>query len=379
MARPKASPGETSHSDFQKFLHIFQVPMDIRSISLTGIFLLFLLYSLYFARDFFLPVTLAFVLSFLLAPAVRWMTRLHVPQLIGAGMIIAGLLSLCVYGVYRLSEPAQEWLQKTPTSFDTVRRKLRVLLEPVQKAQQTTGQIEKMTDLANKEQNVTTVKIKKPSLGEFFFAGTRNFLIAAGVTIVLLYFLLASGDLFLLKLVNVLPTLQDKKRAVEICRQIEQNISTYLWTVTLVNAGLGLTLAMAMHLLGMPNPGLWGVMAAIFNYVPYLGATTGIISLGLASALTFDDPIKILLPPATYFLLAVVEGNFIMPMALGRSLALNPVIIFIWLIFWGWVWGVVGAVLAVPLLAILKIICDHFKALSALSEFLGKESRPVSL
>lgn len=379
MARPKASPGETSHSDFQKFLHIFQVPMDIRSISLTGIFLLFLLYSLYFARDFFLPVTLAFVLSFLLAPAVRWMTRLHVPQLIGAGMIIAGLLSLCVYGVYRLSEPAQEWLQKTPTSFDTVRRKLRVLLEPVQKAQQTTGQIEKMTDLANKEQNVTTVKIKKPSLGEFFFAGTRNFLIAAGVTIVLLYFLLASGDLFLLKLVKVLPTLQDKKRAVEICRQIEQNISTYLWTVTLVNAGLGLTLAMAMHLLGMPNPGLWGVMAAIFNYVPYLGSTTGIISLGLASALTFDDPIKILLPPATYFLLAVVEGNFIMPMALGRSLALNPVIIFIWLIFWGWVWGVVGAVLAVPLLAILKIICDHFKALSALSEFLGKESRPVSL
>ena len=104
-----------------------------------------------------------------------------------------------------------------------------------------------------------------------------------------------------------------------------------------------------------------------------------IISLGLASALTFDDPIKILLPPATYFLLAVVEGIFIMLMALGRSFALNPVIIFIWLIFWGWVWGVVGAVLAVPLLAILKIICDHFKALSALSEFLGKESKPVSL
>src|ERR1700730_10465777 len=104
----------------------------------------------------------------------------------------------------------------------------------------------------------------------------------------------------------------------------------------------------------MPNPALWGVMAAIFNYVPYVGAATGIVSLGMASAITFHEPIKIFLPPATYFLLSLVEGNFLVPLALGRSLALNPLVIFIWLIFWGWAWGVAGAVLAVPLLAILK-------------------------
>jgi len=375
MARPEASPANTPPPDLQEF----QSPIDIRSISITGIFLLSVLYSLYFARDFLLPVVLALVLSFLLAPAVRWMLRLHIPQAIGAGIIVAGLIGLSAYGVYRLSDPAQQWLQKAPSSFSAVRRKLQSLLEPMQKAQRTTAQIEKMTVLANKEQNVTTVEIKKPGLGEFFFTGTQNFLIGAGVMIVLLYFLLASGDLFLLKLVKVLPTLEDKKRAVEICRRVERNISTYLWTVTLVNAGLGLALAIGVHLLGMPNPALWGVMAAIFNYVPYLGAATGIISLGFAAALTFDDPMKIFLPPATYFLLSLVEGNFIMPLALGRSLALNPVIIFIWLIFWGWVWGVAGAVLAVPLLAILKIICDHMKPLSALGEFLGNESKPASL
>ena len=375
MARPEASPANTPPPDLQEF----QSPIDIRSISITGIFLLSVLYSLYFARDFLLPVVLALVLSFLLAPAVRWMLRLHIPRAIGAGIIVAGLIGLSAYGVYRLSDPAQQWLQKAPSSFSAVRRKLQSLLEPMQKAQRTTAQIEKMTVLANKEQNVTTVEIKKPGLGEFFFTGTQNFLIGAGVMIVLLYFLLASGDLFLLKLVKVLPTLEDKKRAVEICRRVERNISTYLWTVTLVNAGLGLALAIGVHLLGMPNPALWGVMAAIFNYVPYLGAATGIISLGLAAALTFDDPMKIFLPPATYFLLSLVEGNFIMPLALGRSLALNPVIIFIWLIFWGWVWGVAGAVLAVPLLAILKIICDHMKPLSALGEFLGNESKPASL
>jgi predicted PurR-regulated permease PerM len=378
MARPEAAPVQPSRPDLPEFSHIFQGPIDIRSISITGIFLLSLLYSLYFAREFLLPVIVAFVLSFLLSPAVRGMTRLRIPQMIGAGIIIVGLLGASAYGIYRLSGPAQEWLQKAPTSFNTVRRKLQSLLEPVQKAQQTTAQIEKMAVLANKEKNVTTVEIKKPGLGEFFFTGTQNFLIAAGVTIVLLYFLLASGDLFLLKLVKVLPTLEDKKRAVEICREVERNISVYLWTITLVNSGLGLALAIAMHFLGMPNPALWGAMAAVFNYVPYLGAATGIISLGLASALTFNDPMKIFLPPATYFLLSVVEGNFIMPLALGRSLALNPVIIFIWLIFWGWVWGVPGAVLAVPLLAIMKIICDHLKPLSALGEFLGKESKPAS-
>ena len=377
MSRPQLSPAETSDPHREDLPRILEGPVDIRSISITGIFLLGLLYSLYFARDFLLPVVLAFVLSFLLAPAVRWMDRLRIPQIISAGLIVAGLVGLNAYGVYLLATPAQQWLQKAPSSFNTVRRKLQALLAPVQKAQQTTAQIEKMTTL-NKEKDVTTVEIKKPGLGEFFFTGTQSFLVGAGVTVVLLYFLLASGDLFLLKLVKVLPTLDDKKRAVEICREVERNISTYLWTITVVNAGLGLAVGLAMFALGMPNPSLWGAMAAVFNYVPYLGPTTGVISLGMASVLTFDDPLKIFLPPAAYFLLVVIEGNFVTPLALGRSLALNPVVIFIWLIFWAWVWGVPGAVLAVPLLAILKIVCDHLKPFSALGEFLGKESKPAS-
>jgi predicted PurR-regulated permease PerM len=244
----------------------------------------------------------------------------------------------------------------------------------VEKARQTTAQIDKMTALT-KPRDVPTVEIKKPGLDEFIFTGTQNFLIMCGVTIILLYFLLASGDLFLLKLVKVLPTLDNKKRAVEIFRQIERDISIYLWTITMVNTGLGIAVGATMYFLGMPNPALWGALAATLNYIPYLGAMTGIIAVGLASALSFDQPTKIALAPAFYFLFSVLEGNFLMPMVVGRSLALNPVVIFIWLTFWGWVWGIVGAVLAVPLLAILKIICDHFQSLSTLSEFLGNESR----
>ncbi len=378
MESARHSSAENSPANVREIFPVFQSPTDVRSIAISGIFVLLIFYSLYFARDFLLPVILAFVLSSLLAPAVRCLSRIHITPLIGAAVIIAGLLSVGGYGTYRLSEPARQWLEKAPGSLNTIRLKFRRLLAPVEKARQTTEQIEKITGLSKDNANVQTVEIKKPGLGDVVFTGTQNFLILLGLTIVLLYFLLASGDLFLLKLVKILPT-EDKDGAVRMCRQIERDVSVYLWTITLINCGLGVCVGAAMYFLGMPNPALWGVMAAFVNYVPYLGALTGIISVGVAAALTFDDPLKIILPPAIYFFFAVLEGNFITPLALGRSLALSPVVIFIWLIFWGWAWGVIGVVLAVPLLAIVKLICDHFKPLSAFSEFLGKEHKAVFL
>ena len=366
------------HADIREFFEVLNGgPVAIRSLALSGIFLLAGLYTLYFARDFLLPVVLAFVLSFLLAPLSRSMIRLRIPAAIGAGIIIMGLISAGTSGVYLLSDPARQWLEKAPTSFNTARKKLRAFLEPVEKTRKTAEQLENMAALNKTEKDVTTVEIKKPGLGEFVFASTQSFLIGCGVTLVLLYFLLAGEDLFLLKLVKVLPNLDDKKRAVEICRQIEHDVSRYLWTTALINMGLGMVVGLSMYFLRMPNPALWGVLAMVLNFIPYLGALTGIISVGFAAAVVFDDPVKIILAPSVYLLAAVIEGNFITPIVLGRSLALNPVIIFVWLIFWGWVWGVVGAVLAVPLLAIVKIVCDHFRPLAAVGEFLARESKPA--
>jgi predicted PurR-regulated permease PerM len=372
----RSSSREDERPNIRDVVEVFKGRVGIRSIALSGILLLVVFYTVYFARDFLLPVLLAFILSFLFAPAVRWLTRLHLPTMLGAGLIIALLLGIVGYGTYRLAAPAREWLEKAPRSFSTIRLKFRKLLEPVEKARQTTEQLEKMAAL-NKPNTVPTVELKKPGLGEFVFTGTQNFLVLFGVTIVLLYFLLASGDLFLLKLVRILPTLDDKKRAVEICRQVERDVSKYLWTVTLVNIGIGTAVGTAMYFLGMPNAALWGVMAGLLTYIPYLGPTLGILTVAAVSALTFDDPISIILPPAVYFVLAVAEGNFITPFVLGRSLALNPVVIFIWLMFWGWAWGIPGAMVAVPLLAIVKIVCDHFNPLYAVSEFLAHEPKAI--
>ncbi len=364
---------EKSSASVRDFLGFASGPIDIRSVALTGLLLLGVLYSLYFARVFLLPVFLAFLMSFLLAPIVRVLKHYRVPEVAGAGMVILGLLLVVGYGVYRLAEPAGEWIQKAPQSLNRVQSKLRALMKPVQEVQETTEKIEKMTSLGSQKR--ATVELKKPGLGEAVFAGTQEFLLGAGVTVVLLYFLLASGDLFLLKLVKVLPSLRDKKRAVEICREIEKNISTYLGTVTLVNAGLGVAIGAGMYVIGLPNPVLWGVMAAFLNFIPYLGALVGVVVVTIAAIVALNDPVAIIAAPAVYFAFNVIEAYWVTPMVLSRTLALNPVVILIWLVFWGWIWGVVGALLAVPMLAILKIVCDRFLPLAAVGEFLGNESR----
>jgi predicted PurR-regulated permease PerM len=369
---PEKQP-EQGKADLQNLLP-FQRPLDIRSVSLSGLFVLAIFYTLYFAREFILPILLAWILSCLLAPIVRALKQIHIPEPLSALLIILALLGMLSLGVYRLSEPAGEWIQKAPQSLTGVRAKLQRILRPVEGVQETTKEIEKMTNLGNDEKS-TAVEIKKPGLGEVVLSGAKNFILVGGVTLVLLYFLLASGDMFLLKLVKILPTLEDKKVAVEIYRQIEKNVSTYLSVVTLINIGFGCIIGLAMYLLGMPNPLLWGVMAAILAYIPYLGSLVGIGTVSVVAILTFDEMLRILMVPAIYFALDSIEANLVTPMILGQRLALNPVILFIWLIFCGWIWGITGALLAVPLLAIIKIMSDQVEQLAPIGEFLGSESK----
>ena len=348
--------------------------LDIRSVALTGLFILAIFYTLYFARDFILPILLAWILSSLLAPVVRALKRLRIPEPLSALLIISALLGTLTLGIYRMSEPVASWIQRAPQVLTDVRAKLQNFIRPVAEVQETTKEIEKMAGLGNQQQ-AAAVELKKPGLGQVVFSGAKDFVLSGGVMLILLYFLLASGDLFLLKLVKVLPTLENKKVAVEIYRRIEKDVSTYLSVVTLIYIGFGFIIGVAMYLLGMPNPWLWGVMAAVLSYIPYLGALVGLTTVTLVAILTFEDVFRIVLVPLVYFTVDTVQANLIFPMALGRRLALNPVMIFIWLIFCGWIWGITGALLAVPLLAIIKIICDHVEQLAPVGEFLGRESK----
>jgi predicted PurR-regulated permease PerM len=341
-----------------------------RSWILLGLFLLVLFHTLRVARDLFLPLMLAFFLSFLLSPVLRVLKRARIPEAVGAALLLLVLAGGVGLGVYSLVTPASEWMAKAPDSLSRVQRKLRSLRGPMQQVTRTADEVERT--IAGEPTVAPAAAVKPPSwLKEALFGGTTAFVSKAFVVIVLLYFLLASGDLFLRKLIKVLPTFTDKKRAVEIAREMESNISTYLFTVTLINIGVGVAVGVGVWLLNMPNPVLWGVLAGVLTYVPYLGAAVGISSLGLAALLVFDDLGHALAVPAVYLVVSFVEGNFVTPLVVGRRLTLNPVVIFVGLLFWFFVWGIPGALLAVPILAVFKIVCDHVDTLAPIGEFFG--------
>ena len=201
---------------------------------------------------------------------------------------------------------------------------------------------------------------------------TGTFVAGVGETLVLLYLLLASGDLFLQKLVHVMPTLRDKKRAVEISHEIQQNISNYLFSVSLINIGLGIVVGGGLYFMGVPNAAMWGMFVAVLNFVPYFGPVAGVMLLAMVGLLTFDTLGKGLLPPAWYLLLHALEANLLTPVLLGRRFTLNPVVIFVSLIFWMWLWGVPGALLSVPILVSIKVVCDRVPAMSPVSELLSR-------
>ena len=346
-----------------------QGPFGIRSLALTGLFLLAAFYTLYFGRAFFLPIILAVLLNFLLSPVVRALKRLYIPNALAAALIVFGLLGGLGWGIYELSGPAYEWAQKAPQTMRRVERRLRDLKEPVQTMSKATEQVEKITQVGGSQPQA--VQVTTETLGERVFSRATELVAGGVVMFILLFFLLASGDLFLRKLIRVMPSLADRRRAVEIARKIETDISTYLVTVTVINVALGLAVWGILSFLGVPNPLLWGVLATVTNYIPYLGAIVMIAVLAMVGFLSFDNTTQAMMVPLSFVGLNLLESYLVTPLVLGHRLTLNPVVIFLGLTFWGWLWGITGALLAVPIMVVLKIFCDHSEPLRPIGEFLG--------
>jgi predicted PurR-regulated permease PerM len=296
----------------------------------------------------------------------------RIPEPLGAAIVMLGLLATVGLGVWYLSGPASAWVARAPESMATVRTKLQELRQPVEKVSQAAEQVEEVTQGVAKSEGVQQVEIRGPSLTKQLFGGTATLLSAATIIIFLSYFLLAVGDLFLQKLVTVLPQFKDKKKAVAIARETEAQISTYLFTATLINIGVGIVTAIALWLVGMPNAVLWGVVAAVLNFVPYIGAVVNMAILALAALLSYESTAQALVVPAVFFAINMVEGNLVTPMILGHRMQLNTVALFIGLVFWWYLWGIPGAILGVPIMAAIKIMCDHIESLAPVGEFLGK-------
>ena len=356
-----------------RLVDLLRKPFDIRSLALTGLFVLALFYTIYFARAVLLPFVLALLLSYLLRPIVRTLAKLKIPLPLGSALVLVSLIAVAVYSVSMLAAPVTSWLEKAPYSFQQLERKLLPLKQPIQKVAQASGEIEKLatTTSDTPSKKPTTVEIRKHPIAETLVLRTPEIIASAVLVLILLFFLLAYDGVFLDKLIKLLPTLSDKKRAVAIATEIEEQVSRYLATQSMINIGLGAAVGITVGALGLRNPIMWGAMVAVLNFVPYLGALTGIICITLGAILSFDSLGYAMLFPAVYLGFATLEGNLITPWVMGRSLTLNPVIILLSLAFWGWMWGIVGIILAVPILAALKIFCSHIKPMDALAEFLS--------
>ena len=343
--------------------------------AIKGLFLLALFYTCYFARSLLLPLVLAILLSLILYPAVRALRRVFIPEPLGAALVVAFLAALLGAGIFLLFEPATEWTNKLPGVTEQIERKLFKVRKSMEQVSKAAEKVEALAsvDSPAKQQRAPQVISREASLMSRVLIGTQNVLVSAGATLVLLFFLLASGDLFMRKLVRVLPTLTDKKKAVALGRTIQSAMARYLFTITCINAGLGAATALLLHLLGMPNPLLWGVMVAVINYIPYIGPAIAGTVLTIVAFVTFDDLNDVLMVPLLYFALETVEGQFVTPYLTGRSLTLNPVMVFLSMLLWSWIWGIVGALMAVPILVALKIFCDHIDSLHALGEFVSGE------
>jgi predicted PurR-regulated permease PerM len=343
------------------------LPTEPRTILLAGLFVLAMLAALYVASPVVLPVVLAIVLKLLLQPVVRLLDRAGVPHVLGAILVIILLLIGLAGVISSVVGPAAAWAGKLPDAIPQIEKELAFLARPISSLEWMMVQFQGIAGLGT---NGPPAPGHSINLAGVLVSGTSSFAAGLLATLVVLFFLLVSGEMFMRRLVEILPSFAEKRRAVELTIDIERNISAYLITVSMMNFVVGLLTCAVMWACSVANPVLWGVTAFLVNFVPILGPVAAILIFLLAGILSLGVTWWALLPPGLYFLIHVLEGEIITPMLLARRFTINPVAVILALLFWYWMWGVLGAILAVPMLAITKIICDDIRPLRALGHFL---------
>ena len=354
------------------------MPMDgwerAQAVSIVILTILAGIGTLYVGRELFIPLALALLLNALLRPIVRSLERLRVSTAVGATLVSLGLLGVLVAAGMALVNPVRTWVSQLPTTFEAAGRKLapaRQSLEQVSQATHVLGGSSNAPPAAPEASAAPAPPAVPPFLVQLF--GTTAALVAGlAEVLLLLYLLLASGDLFLRKLVEVLPVFRDKRLAVEVTEQVQQAVTRYIGATLMINVGQGVVVGLALWGLGMPVPWLWGGLTVVLEFIPYLGAVGMIILLTATAFSQFDALGRILLVPATYLIITALQNNLVSPLVYGQRLKLNPVAVLLGVVFWWLLWGVAGAFLAVPFFATLKILADHVESLTPIATFLGE-------
>jgi predicted PurR-regulated permease PerM len=342
---------------------------------LIGIFIIGLLAVFYVARDFLVPVTLAFLIAITFRPLIRWLSVRGLPAWASASALATTVLVVGLSVGYLISGPVAGWIADAPEIRRSLTEKVRSISGTFDNITKITEDIKDAATPLN-DKPVTEVVVKEPGLPAIFSMAAYPVSYVATFTgaVILSLFLMASGDLLYEKLINIMPTLTDKKNALRVVQDVETEVSTYLLLHSAINAAVGLAIASLFYLIGMPSIFLWAIVAFILNFIPYAGPVAGASMAALAGLLVFDTLGSALLAPALYTAVVTIENQFISPYILRKRLQLNSVAILLSIAFWGWIWGISGIVLAVPLLVTLKVFSSHFESLTNVGEFLSESA-----
>jgi predicted PurR-regulated permease PerM len=275
-------------------------------------------------------------------------------------------------GLVALAQPARDWINKAPSAMHSVQERLAQWRGSVQNAQKATETLENLTLPPDVSTPKVVVVKDQPGLVSVVLSGTPHVLETIAIVILLLFFCLSSGDNFLRRLVEIAPRMSEKRTVVTIARDVQREMSRYLMTITLINFGLGCATAFALACWGVPNALLWGALAFVLHFPPIVGAAVTAFVLAIVGFSTFENVSHALALPATFLVLAFIEGQLVTPAVIGRRLGLNPVVVFVWLLLWGALWGVIGILLAGPMLACFRIICEHTEALRPVYVLIGE-------
>jgi predicted PurR-regulated permease PerM len=344
-------------------------PTDLKTVFLGALAGLAVLAVCYAGAEIILPIILALVLNLVFQPVLRGLENLYIPRILAALILVVLFVAAIILLGYFVVTAITAWIPQLPHLLPKLQERISFVSRPIASLQRVFDHIQ---DLApgGGAGAAPHVAVQSTPISERIMTGVRQVGGGAFEMVLVLFFLLIAGDRFLRRLVEILPRFEDKRQAVDISQRIEHDISVYLATITIMNTLVGIATGAMTWLVGLGSPLLWGTIAFLLNYVPVLGPTAGVIMFMVVGLVMMDTVWMAFLPPALYLMIHVAEGETITPLILAGRFTLNPVLVMVSLIFWYWMWGVAGAILSTPLLAIAKIVCDRIEKLRPFGHFI---------
>mgnify|MGYP001812463783 FL=1 len=320
-----------------------------------------ILYTMYFASALIVPIIAALLLYQLLHRPVRALSRIGVPLSASSALVLAGLLALLATGAHFLAEPAEQWLREAPTSLGELRRELQRTAGTLDELRELGEEIDELATMGESDPSIPMVQIRPPGHLQAVTGSLPGAVAGALLAFVTCFFLLIQGESLARAIVVLGPTRVSRRRISNIMRGVTAQVSTYLRTVTIINIGLGVVVALIMYGLGVPHPALWGALAGVLNFAPYVGPAVNAFILVVVGLTAFDTLAQALIVPAAYVLASTFEGMVVTPLILGRRVRIGSLWVFLSVVFWGWMWGAIGALMAVPLTACILVIWQSWR------------------